>query len=191
MRRFRHSDSSAGDPEKKRSRFDEKAASRSDSSTRGDQRLTNCGSCEILPRASWQDRSNPYFPGTKCISAFCREPVRSQRESNLAGYRHQAGHSVRECARNREPSSQRDKRRCVTPQLSDSGAHLTHAATHPPQRGPSKPEGTRGRAACIHAGAPMAASVPQPRNLLLAARRHVGHIRLVGDVAEWLKAAVC
>jgi hypothetical protein len=28
-------------------------------------------------------------------------------------------------------------------------------------------------------------------NLPLAARRRVGHIGLVGDVAEWLKAAVC
>jgi hypothetical protein len=37
----------------------------------------------------------------------------------------------------------------------------------------------------------MAASVPYARNLPLAARRHVGHIGLVGDVAEWLKAAVC
>ena len=37
----------------------------------------------------------------------------------------------------------------------------------------------------------MAASISQPRNLPLAARRHVGHIGLVGDVAEWLKAAVC
>jgi hypothetical protein len=29
------------------------------------------------------------------------------------------------------------------------------------------------------------------KNLPLAARRRVGHIGLVGDVAEWLKAAVC
>ena len=28
-------------------------------------------------------------------------------------------------------------------------------------------------------------------NLPLAARPRVGHIRLTGDVAEWLKAAVC
>jgi hypothetical protein len=28
-------------------------------------------------------------------------------------------------------------------------------------------------------------------NLLLAAHRCVGHIGLNGDVAEWLKAAVC
>jgi hypothetical protein len=28
-------------------------------------------------------------------------------------------------------------------------------------------------------------------NLPLAARPHVGHIGLTGDVAEWLKAAVC
>jgi hypothetical protein len=30
-----------------------------------------------------------------------------------------------------------------------------------------------------------------PANLPLAARPCVGHIRLTGDVAEWLKAAVC
>jgi hypothetical protein len=28
-------------------------------------------------------------------------------------------------------------------------------------------------------------------NLALAARRRVGHIGRIGDVAEWLKAAVC
>jgi hypothetical protein len=29
------------------------------------------------------------------------------------------------------------------------------------------------------------------RNLVLAARHHLGHIEPYGDVAEWLKAAVC
>ena len=33
--------------------------------------------------------------------------------------------------------------------------------------------------------------VTLPDNLPLAAQRCVGHIRLTGDVAEWLKAAVC
>jgi hypothetical protein len=33
--------------------------------------------------------------------------------------------------------------------------------------------------------------VTLPDNLPLAAQRYVGHIRLTGDVAEWLKAAVC
>jgi hypothetical protein len=32
---------------------------------------------------------------------------------------------------------------------------------------------------------------PAAPNLPLAARRRVGHIGLAGDVAEWLKAAVC
>ena len=33
--------------------------------------------------------------------------------------------------------------------------------------------------------------VSKAGNLTLAARRRVGHIGLTGDVAEWLKAAVC
>jgi len=37
----------------------------------------------------------------------------------------------------------------------------------------------------------MASSVPYTWNLPLAARRRLGHIGLAGDVAEWLKAAVC
>jgi len=47
------------------------------------------------------------------------------------------------------------------------------------------------------AGAPNASSRPRRMvsshhmNLSLAARRRVGHIGLNGDVAEWLKAAVC
>jgi hypothetical protein len=32
---------------------------------------------------------------------------------------------------------------------------------------------------------------PHDLNLALAARLRVGHIGLAGDVAEWLKAAVC
>jgi hypothetical protein len=36
-----------------------------------------------------------------------------------------------------------------------------------------------------------AASRQKPRNLPLAAQRCVGHIGRTGDVAEWLKAAVC
>jgi hypothetical protein len=31
----------------------------------------------------------------------------------------------------------------------------------------------------------------RPRNLTLAARHRLGHIEPYGDVAEWLKAAVC
>jgi hypothetical protein len=38
---------------------------------------------------------------------------------------------------------------------------------------------------------PPIAGIAAALNLPLAARLRVGHIRLTGDVAEWLKAAVC
>jgi hypothetical protein len=56
MRRFRHTDSSAGDSEKKRSRFDEKAASRKRFEPARWSTADDCGGFEILPRAWRRDR---------------------------------------------------------------------------------------------------------------------------------------
>jgi hypothetical protein len=94
MRRFCHTHSSAKDRPKSATRVADNAASRNDSITRADQLLNNCSGFEIIVAHAERDRSNPYFPGTKCISSCCRRRLRSRRESILAELRHQAGRST-------------------------------------------------------------------------------------------------
>jgi hypothetical protein len=55
---------------------------------------TIAAALRYLVARSERDCSNPYFPGTKCISSCCRGRLRSRREPILADLRHQAGRST-------------------------------------------------------------------------------------------------
>jgi hypothetical protein len=69
MRRFRHTVSSRQRSRKKRAYCDDNAASRIDSIARGDRLAEQLQRFESLSRGVGRNRSNPYFPGTKCISS--------------------------------------------------------------------------------------------------------------------------
>jgi hypothetical protein len=82
------------------------------------------------------------------------------------------------------------------------GTHDACVARHrsnPAQRRRTDPKGivVRHRTGCARpltfkdSHEPPIARKTAALNLPLAARPRVGHIRLTGDVAEWLKAAVC
>jgi hypothetical protein len=68
---------------------------------------------------------------------------------------------------------------------------VTRVATHPWRRCPFTPRNAIASRRYTRPGVVDCAEPSAAQNLPLAARGRVGHIGLVGDVAEWLKAAVC
>jgi hypothetical protein len=127
--------------------------------------------------------SSPYFAGTKCIS-FSRQG--SLRETPLEWKPAELAFNpiARSAMRERKPLQARFSVGGMSsapllpiPALQRHAPELIHS-DEGDEASPSAP----GIAIMKRSAA---------QNLPLAARRRVGHIGLVGDVAEWLKAAVC
>ena|ERR1700736_4425535 len=161
-------------------------------SNAADQFPTSCGGSEILSRAAAKIEVILIFRAQNAFRSASGKSVRSRRESNLAELRHRADRTIGDVrARSSRASPCDEPLCCVT-----SRRLIPARIRRTPQ--PVHGEGARPERRHCDGEPPVDAlesliglSVPQAQNLPLAARPRVGHIGLVGDVAEWLKAAVC